>query len=94
LGDGDRGYIHDPLLPLPPHNNREIKMSTNIDPVEYGKLISTVETLSKKVESMEHDIKQILALANRSRGAFWVGLSAASFVGACITAMFQTFWST
>lgn len=64
----------------------------SIDPVEYGKLISRVDSLSKKVDSMDNDIKQILALANRSKGAFWVGLSVASFIGALVTVMFKSFW--
>lgn len=52
-----------------------------IDPVEYGKLISTVEALQRKVDSMDSDIKQLLALANKSKGGFWVGMSIASAVG-------------
>ena len=61
-------------------------MSLNqIDPIEYGKLLSKVESLEEKVVSMEADLKQLLALANKSRGAFWVGLSVASFVGALAT---------
>jgi hypothetical protein len=65
-------------------------MSQNdIDPVEYGKLLSKVESLEEKVESMEADLKQLLALANKSRGAFWVGLSVASFVGALATIIFR-----
>lgn len=67
-------------------------MDNQIDPVEYGKLISRVESLSTKVDSMDSDIKQILALANRSKGAFWVGLSVASFIGALVTVMFKSFW--
>lgn len=61
----------------------------DIDPVEYGKLLSKVESLEEKVESMEADLKQLLALANKSRGAFWVGLSVASFVGALATIIFR-----
>jgi hypothetical protein len=40
---------------------------------------------------MEADLKQLLALANKSRGAFWVGLSVASFVGALATIIFRKF---
>ncbi len=69
-------------------------MDSGIDPVEYGKLISRVDSLSKKVDSMDSDIKQILALANRSKGAFWVGLSVASFAGAVVTVLFKSFWGT
>jgi hypothetical protein len=64
----------------------------NIDPVEYGKLLEKVEALEEKVSSMESDLKQLLALANKSRGAFWVGLSVASFVGALVTVLFRKFW--
>lgn len=60
-----------------------------IDPVEYGKLLSKVESLEEKVDSMEADLKQLLALANKSRGAFWVGLTVASFVGALATIIFR-----
>jgi hypothetical protein len=63
----------------------------NIDPVEYGKLLEKVEGLEEKVASMESDLKQLLALANKSRGAFWVGLSVASFVGALVTIIFRRF---
>lgn len=63
----------------------------NIDPVEYGKLLEKVEGLEEKVSSMESDLKQLLALANKSRGAFWVGLSVASFVGALVTIIFRRF---
>ena len=63
----------------------------NIEPVEYGKLLEKVEGLEEKVASMESDLKQLLALANKSRGAFWVGLSVASFVGALVTIIFRRF---
>ena len=63
----------------------------NIDPVEYGKLLEKVEGLEEKVAYMESDLKQLLALANKSRGAFWVVLSVASFVGALVTIIFRRF---
>ena len=62
-----------------------------IDPIEYGKLLSKVESLEEKVGSMELDLKELLELANRSRGAFWVGLSLASFMGALATILFNRF---
>ena len=57
----------------------------NVDPVEYGRLISTVESLEKKVDAMEADIKALLALANKSKGGFWMGMTIASFVGGLVT---------
>ena len=56
----------------------------SIDPVEYGKLIAKVEVLTSKVESMDQDIKQLLELANKSKGGFWMGMTIASGVGGLI----------
>lgn len=56
-----------------------------IDPVEYGKLIHAVEQLEVKVSSMDSDIKELLALANKSKGGLWFGMSVASFFGGLIT---------
>ena len=56
-----------------------------IDPVEYGKLISTVDNLTKKVDSMDADIKTLLELANQSKGGFWMGMTVASIFGGVLT---------
>ena len=58
---------------------------SEIDPIEYGKLISTVDTLSRKVDSMDADIKKLLALANQSKGGFWMGMTIASLFGGILT---------
>lgn len=57
----------------------------NIDPVEYGRLLSTVNTLEKKIDSMDNDLKELLALANKGRGGFWAGMTIASIIGAVIS---------
>jgi hypothetical protein len=57
----------------------------SIDPVEYGKLLAKVETLSSKVDVMEADIKTLLELANKSKGGFWMGMTIASLVGGFVT---------
>jgi hypothetical protein len=57
----------------------------NIDPVEYGKLISTVAALEKKIDKMEVSLEELLALANKGRGGFWVGMMIASLIGAIIS---------
>lgn len=56
----------------------------NINPVSYGKLIGKVESLEGKVESLEKDIKELLELANRSKGGLWTGMVIASSVGGFI----------
>lgn len=60
-------------------------MSGEFDPVRFGQLIATVEQLQVKVDGMDTDIKELLKLANQSRGGFWVGMSIASFLGGVIT---------
>ena len=57
----------------------------NIDPVEYGKLLAKVESLTVKVDVMESDIKTLLELANKSKGGFWMGMTIASLVGGLVT---------
>ena len=64
-------------------------MSDPIDPVEYGKLLATVEGLSAKVSDMDKDIKALLELANQSKGGFWMGMTIASIFGGAITWLVQ-----
>ena len=56
----------------------------NIDPVQYGRVIAQVENLTTKVESMDTDIKELLALANKGRGGFWMGMTIASMLGGAL----------
>jgi len=60
-------------------------MNDIIDPVEYGKLISKVESLEKKIDKMETALEELLALANKGRGGFWAGMMIASLIGAVIS---------
>lgn len=59
-------------------------MNDSIDPIEYGRLLSKVESLETKVNDMDRDIKQLLALANQSKGGFWAGMMIASGLGAIV----------
>jgi len=58
---------------------------TNIDPVEYGKLVNSVENLERKVDSLEVDIKKLVAMAERSKGSLWALMGVASVAGAFIS---------
>ena len=53
-----------------------------IDPIAYGRLIQSVERLSKDVEDMQDDIKAIKGLLEQASGGWktlmWVGGAAAS----------------
>ena len=57
----------------------------DINPVSYGKLIGKVESLEHKVESLEADIKELLELANRSKGGLWFGMTVVSAVSGFIS---------
>ena len=56
-----------------------------LDPYKYGKLVAQVETMEKKIDTMEVDIKKLLAMAERSKGSLWAIMGAASLFGGFIT---------
>ena len=51
-----------------------------IDPVKYGVLWERVQAMDK----METQIDQLLELANKSKGGFWMGMTIASAIGGVI----------
>ena len=57
---------------------------TNFDPVKYGVLWERVQVMDKKMDKMEAQIDQLLELANKSKGGFWMGMTIASGVGGII----------
>ena len=57
---------------------------SEIDLVKYGVLWQKVEELDKKVDKLEEGMEQLLALANKSRGGFWVGMMIVSGISAFI----------
>ena len=57
---------------------------TNFDPVRYGVLWERVQMMDKKIDKMEGQIDQLLALANKSKGGFWMGMTIASAMGGII----------
>lgn len=52
-----------------------------IDLVKYGVLWERVQQMDKKIDKMESQIEQLLELANKSKGGFWMGMTIASAVG-------------
>lgn len=54
---------------------------TEIDPVKYGVLWERVQNMDKKIDKMEQHISELLELANRSKGGFWMGMTIASMFG-------------
>jgi hypothetical protein len=62
-------------------------LERSIDLVEYGKLVNAVENLEGKVNSMDADIKRLVAMAERSKGSLWALMGVASVAGAFISYM-------
>jgi uncharacterized protein with PhoU and TrkA domain len=60
---------------------------SDINPVEYGKLVQSVDNLERKVDAMEVDIKKLVAMAERSKGSLWALMGVASVAGAFISYM-------
>ena len=55
-----------------------------IDPVKYGVLWEKVQSMDKKVDKMERQMEELLALANKGKGGLWFGMSIVSAVSAVI----------
>lgn len=62
-----------------------------IDPREFGRLEGEVKALQQEVQGMRDDVKQLLELANKSKGGFWMGMTIASFVGGVVTFVGEKF---
>jgi len=59
-------------------------MSNEIDMFKYGQLVAQVEAMEKKIDKLEDGMEQLLALANRGRGGFWVGMMVVSALSTLI----------
>ena len=55
------------------------------DMFKFGGLVNQVENLQAKVDSMDRDIKELLELANRSKGGFWMGMAIVSAISGIIS---------
>ncbi len=53
---------------------------SDIDLRDFGKLEAQVEVLQAEVEALREDVKALLAMANKSKGGFWVGMAIASAI--------------
>ena len=56
-----------------------------VDLYKYGKLVAQVEAMEKKIDKLESCMEELLELANKSKGGFWMGMVIASGVGGFIT---------
>ena len=58
---------------------------SEIDPREFGKLEAQVEALQVEVHALRQDIRELLEMANKSKGGMFVGMAIASVVGGIIS---------
>jgi hypothetical protein len=63
-----------------------------LDPYKYGKLVAQVESMEKKIDTMEADIKTLVGMAERSKGSLWALMGVASVAGAFISYMTELFF--
>jgi len=59
-------------------------MANEIDPVKYGVLWQKVQDMDKKMDKVERQLDDLVALANRSKGGLWIGMSIASAFSAFV----------
>jgi len=69
---------------LPRYCEALTDMNADFDPIKYGALWQKVQDLDKKVDKLEEGMAELLALANKSRGGFWVGMMIVSAVSTVV----------
>ncbi len=62
-----------------------------MDAIQFGKMQAEVEQLKEDVADLKKDVKQLLELANKSKGGFWAGMTIASMLGAAAS-WFVSHW--
>lgn len=55
-----------------------------IDPVKYGVMWQKVVTMEEEVADLRKDVRELLELANKSKGGFWMGMAVVSAVSSFI----------
>ena len=58
---------------------------SDISERDFGRLEAEVQALKAEIDDIKADVKCLLALANKSKGGFWMGMTIASIVGGCVT---------
>jgi hypothetical protein len=56
-----------------------------IDPIKVGVMWAKIEAMEHEVSELRTDVKELLSLANKSKGGLWAGMmvisAVSSFVG-------------
>jgi hypothetical protein len=58
---------------------------------EFGAMQAQVATMSGQIETLASKVDELLALANRSRGGFWVGMWLAGVFGGVVATGIKAF---
>jgi hypothetical protein len=58
---------------------------SDIDPREFGRLEAEVHSLRTQVTDLQKDMRELLELANRSKGGLWVGMGIAALAGSVVS---------
>jgi hypothetical protein len=53
----------------------------DIDPREFGRLEAEVQSLRAQMTLLQKDVRELLELANKSKGGLWLGMSIAALAG-------------
>lgn len=53
-------------------------LDPQIDPVKYGVLWQKVVAMEEEVCELRKDVRELLQLANQSKGGFWAGMAVVS----------------
>jgi hypothetical protein len=62
-----------------------------IDLVKYGVLWQKVQDMDKKMDKVEHQLEELVALANKGRGGLWFGMTVVSGASA-VVGYFLSYW--
>jgi len=65
---------------------------SDIDLVKYGVLWQKVESMEAKIDKMEVSMETLIALANQSRGGFWMGMAIVSAISS-VFGYISHYWS-
>jgi hypothetical protein len=55
-----------------------------VDLVKYGVLWQKVQDMDKKMDKVERQLEELVALANKGRGGFWFGMTFVSAMSAVV----------
>jgi len=64
----------------------------SIDLVRYGVLWNKVESMESELTEIRKDLKELLVMAERSKGSLWALMGVASVVGAAISFLTDIFF--